>query len=238
MKIFKKIITMTLLLCLVVGTAQVVGATSGLDYSELEKQIGIANGLKSYDYTKERWKKLTTAVELGNKRLEGVYDQGKLDAAAEGIEKAIRELVKMDYSALIDVLDEVYAKMDENPTYHDVWYRMDKAVDKARPLLVSGDQQAVDEMVTTIKELMAELIACSEEMAKPDVVIQEVPVEVPPSTPFCNIPSHRTWPLLFAASVAVNVLLIAALGFVLRKKKNMVDNTPLVNYDIDDDMEI
>ena len=41
-----------------------------------------------------------------------------------------------------------------------------------------------------------------------------------------------------AVGVAVNVLLIAVLGFVLRKKKNMVDNTPLVNYDIDDDMEI
>ena len=62
LKIFKKIIAMTLLLCLVVGTAQVVGATSGLDYSELEKQIGIANGLKSYDYTKESWKDYTEAL--------------------------------------------------------------------------------------------------------------------------------------------------------------------------------
>jgi len=36
----------------------------------------------------------------------------------------------------------------------------------------------------------------------------------------------------------LNVGLLVALIYVIMKRRNTVDNTPLVNYDIDDDMEL
>ncbi len=209
----------------------------GRDYSELERQIGIANGLDSYDYTKETWDVLSSMVEAGNKRLAGTYDQSELDKAAEDIRYAIENLVKMDYSLLVSALDLVYEKIDENPEMHDAWYRLDKAVDKARPLLVSGDQQAVNEMAELLNELMKEISTYDEVSAEPEVIIQEVEVEVPPSADFCNIPRHRAWPVLFGASALLNVLLFATLGFVLFRKRKTADNTPLVDYDIEDDID-
>ena len=209
---------------------------SSLDYSELEYQIGIANGLESYEYTAETWEVLQSAVEAGNKRLAGGTGQDKLDGAAEDIELAIENLIKMDYEGLTDALDIIYEKIDENPTEHDVWYRLDKAVDKARPLLVSGDQEAVDEMTQTLNGLIEELKACEGTAARPDVILQEVQVEVPPSEDFCNIPIHRIWLTLLVVSAALNVLLIAALTFALIKKRGAVEHTPMVNIDFDDDI--
>lgn len=245
MKIWKRLVAMPALLLMLVCTVgscllTVEAAEAdrrGKDYSKLEKQIGIANGLEYYDYTKETWDVLKSAVEAGNKLLAGTAEQSRLDEAAEDIEHAIENLVKMDYSALINVLDTVYAAIDENPELHDVWYRLDKAVDKARPLLVSGDQQAVQEMAEALAGLMEELKACQDVAAEPEVIIQEVEVEVPPTTDFCNISWHRIWPVLFVLSAVFNVLCIAALGYFVLQKRNAVDNTPLVYYDMDDDMD-
>lgn len=243
MKIWKKLIAVLMLVCFIAGAVPVAHAADeddrqGLDYSELERQIGIANGFDYYDYTKETWGNLQTAVEIGNQRLAGNYDQEKVDKAAEDIAQAITELVKMDYSSLIDTLDEVYAKIDEEPEKHDVWYRLDKAVDKARPLLISGDQQAVNEMANTLKALLEELAAYAEPTVEPEIIIQEVEVEVPPTSDFCNMPQHRIWVVALVVSVAFNVLLVAALGYVLLKKRSTIDNTPLVDYDIEDDVDV
>ena len=65
---------------------------------------------------------------------------------------------------------------------------------------------------------------------------KEVPVEVPPTGEFCNIPMHRIWPVLFFISLALNVTLAAVIVVYIRnKKKNQHDDTPLVDYDIFDD---
>lgn len=244
MNIWKKLLTVLVLMCLVVSAVPAVSATGtddearrGLDYSELELQVGIANGLNSYDYTMESWEPLKKALEVGNKRLAGIYDQGKLDKAAEDIEDAISRLVKMDYSALNAALDAVNAEIGKNPQLHDAWCRLDKAAEEAKLLLVSGNQQAVNEAVQKINELLAEISLYSKIDVEPEVVIQEVEVEVLPTNDFCNIPVHHTWPVLFAISMVLNVLLVAALLFVIVKKQNTTDNTPLVSYDIDDDMD-
>lgn len=246
MKIWKKLVVLPMLVLVfsfLMGqtllTVQAAEADRrGKDYSELEKQIGIANGLEYYDYTLESWEVLKDKLEAGKKLLEGVVEQSKLDDAAEDIQHAIENLVKMDYSGLIDILNTIYARIDENPNLHDVWYRLDKAVDKARPLLVSGDQQAVDEMTASLSSMMEELSALdAESVTEPEIIIQEVEVEVPPTAAFCNIPRHRTWPILFAASAALNALLLVALGYVLFKKHKTTDNTPLINYDADYDID-
>jgi hypothetical protein len=69
------------------------------------------------------------------------------------------------------------------------------------------------------------------------VVIQEVEVEVLPTGDYCNIPMHRTWPIVAIVSVVLNVALIVVLIYVLAKKRNTYDDTPLISYDIDDDMD-
>lgn len=240
----KTLPVLLMLICLMVHLMPMAGATEidedarrGLDYSELELQVGIANGLNAFDYTKESWEPLQKALEVGNKRLAGIYDQGKLDNAAKDIEAALGRLVKMNYAPLNKALNEVNEKIAENPQHHDVWYRIDKAVEEARPLLVSGDQQAVNEAAQKIDALLEELSACDKITVPPEIVIQEVEVEVLPTDDFCNIPMHRTWQVLFFLSAALNVLLIAVLGYVVMKKRTTVDNTPLVDYDIDDDFD-
>jgi len=85
--------------------------------------------------------------------------------------------------------------------------------------------------------LLEELSRCDVAAAEPEVIIQEVEVEVLPTGDYCNIPMHRTWPVLFVISAVVNVGLVVALIYVIIKKRNTVDNTPLVSYDIDDDMD-
>lgn len=244
LKLTKKIVTVLVLVCLLVNMVPVAYATSadeearrGLDYSELELQIAIANGLNSYEYTAQSWKALEYALEVGNKRLAGIYDQGKLDKAAADIAAAIENLVKMDYSALDKALEEVYIKIDENPQLHDVWNRLDKALERGKTLRISGDQAAVDAVVVELNALLEELATCSVLSVDPEVIIREVEVEVLPSSDFCNIPTHHVWPVLFAISAVLNVALAAALIFVLLKKRNTTDNTPLVSYDIDDDMD-
>lgn len=238
MRILRKLLAMPVIMlaCLMILKMPAVQAAESKDFSELEYQIGVANGLDSYEYTMETWEVLQGAVEAGNKKLSGDAKQSEIEGAAEDIELAIENLEKMDYSVLLDALDVIYEKIDENPEAHDVWYRLDKAVDKARPLLVSGDQAAVDEMGQTLIALIEELLACEEAVANPDVIVQEVQVEVPPETDFCNIPVHRIWLTLFVVSAALNVLLLAVLGFVLTKKRNAVDHTPLVNFDLDEDI--
>ena len=219
------------------ATAADADARKGLDYSELELQVAIANGLESYEYTKQSWDKLQEVLEIGKTRLAGIYDQGKLDSAAEDIANALSMLVKMDYSALNKALNTVEAIISANPELHDVWYRLDKATDQAKQLLISGDQEAVNAAVEELDTLMDELAECSPVAGEPEVVIQEVEVEVLPTDDFCNIPKHHTWPVLFGISALLNVVLIAALIYVLVKKRETTDNTPLVNYDIEDDMD-
>lgn len=238
MRIFKKLLVMPVMMlaCLMMLKMPAVQAAESKDFSELEYQIGVANGLESYEYTMDTWEVLESAVEAGNQKLARDAKQSEIEGAAEDIELAIENLVKMDYNELLTALDVIYEKIDENPETHDVWYRLDKAVDKARPLLVSGDQEAVDEMVQTLNALIEELTVCETAVADPDVIVQEVQVQVPPTEDFCNIPVHRIWLTLFLVSAALNVLLFAVLGYVLFKKRNAVDHTPLVHYDLDDDL--
>lgn len=207
------------------------------DLSKLELQLALANGLNEYDYTKQTWSVLEKAVDRGTQILKGIHGQTVVTETAKEIEAAMADLVRMDYSQLETVLGLVYAKIDENPELHDVWSRLDAETTAARPLLVSGDQEAVDEAVEELNALMEELSQQKVVSGEPEVVVQEVEVEVLPTDDFCNIPMHRTWPVLFVISAVLNVALVVVLTYVIMKKRNTTDNTPLVSYDIDDDMD-
>ena len=147
-------------------------------------------------------------------------------------------LVRMDYSQLEAALGAVYQKIDENPELHGVWVKLNTAVEETRPLLSSGDQAAVNNAVVKLNELLEELENCTVEVLRePEIVVQEVEVEVLPTDDFCNISTHHMWPLMFLGSGVMNAVLVIVLTCVLVKKRNTMDNTPLVSYDIDDDID-
>lgn len=244
MNIWKKLLTTLIALILMISTAPAALATESTDklgaqsdLSELEIQVAIANGLNEYDYTKATWAVLKNALDRGSKILKGTHGQMVITQAAEDLEAAMASLENMNYSQLETVLGLVYAKIDENPELHDVWSRLDAAVTKARPLLVSGDQEAVDAAVEELNALMEELSEQNVTTGEPEVLIQEVEVEVLPTDDYCNMPMHRTWPVLFVISAVLNVALIVVLVYVIMKKRNTEDTTPLVSYDIDDDID-
>ena len=206
-------------------------------YVELRRQVAIGNGLNEYEYTKDTWAPLAEALEEGNRLVKGSWGQKTILDAAKAIEVAVAGLVKMDYSDLDAAVAAAYNEIEKNPDLYSVCSRLLAAAEKARPLLVSGDQEAVDAAVVELNGLLEELQLCSVAAPEPEVVIQEVEVEVLPSGDYCNIPMHRTWPVLFVISAVLNVGLVALLIYVIIKKRNTTDDTPLVSYDIDDDMD-
>lgn len=214
-------------------------ATGGysVDYAELKRQIAIVNGLNSYDYTRDTWTPLQTALNEGKVALDRLYGQKAVNSAAEKIKTAVAALVRMDYTDLENARSAAYELIKENPELYDVWTRLDAALEESKSLLVSGDQAAVDSAAEKLNALMEERLSyIKQEEAPPTVVVQEVQVEVPPADDYCNIPMHHTWPVLLAASAALNVVLLVLIVYILMKKKNTVDDTPLVYYDIDEDM--
>lgn len=216
------------------STTRPAGYTSHLDDAELKRQIAIANGLNRMEYTTESWKKLIDALDSACYALTE-NNQIDADIATERLQNAIAGLVRMDYAPLEAALSAVEDLAESNPQ-HLLWVKLLDATGKGTELLTSGDQEAVDAAVAEINDLLAQLKAIIEEKAPPEVVEKEVLVEVLPTGDYCNIPKHRIWPVLFFASLAVNVILVAVIvAYVSRKKRNQRDDTPLVDYDIYDD---
>lgn len=217
-------------------TPTVPVATTPTDYSELERQIAIANGLNELEYSAESWDAMIDALTAANKALE-TKDQDTVDKAAADLQTAIGALVKMDYSKL----EEVLKKAEEFVTGQemgDQWLQFAQAVNQGYGLLTSGDQTAVDEITQTILDLLAKMEQMAAQESTPEIVYKEVEVEVPPTDDFCNIPMHRVWPVLFFISLAVNVVLGGAIILVMTVRKKKHDDTPLVDYNIDDDMDM
>ena len=236
MNICKKVMTALIVVCLFVNMIPAALA-AGTDYAELKKQVATANGLNSYEYTVQTWTPLKEAVKKGNTILKGSHGQKTVDDAALAIENAMEALEKMDYSRLDAVLADIYNEIEKDQVRFDLWNRVNKAVETARPRLVSGNQELVDQSVEELQALMDELTQHFSTAPESSVMIQEVEVEVLPTDDYCNIPMHRTWPILFVVSAVLNVALIVLLTYVILRKRQTTDNTPLVSYDIDDDME-
>jgi hypothetical protein len=206
----------------------------GLDYSMLERQIALANGLNQADYTKTSWETLSAALAYAMEAMEST-DQAVIDEAAVFLKSAIAGLVRMDYSALKAALEDVSQWLEEEDL-SDLWVRLMNAVNRGNGLLTSGDQDAVNATTAELQRLLRELKAQMEDLKTPETVIQEVEVVVPPSEDFCNISLHQIWPVLFFVSLGLNLVMAAVIViYLVRKRKNQKDDTPLVDYDIDDD---
>lgn len=208
--------------------------STNIDDEALMYQIAIANGLTRYDYTDASWAALTSALANANLALNG-NSQNAADAAEQALRDAISALVRMNYSDLERVLAET-KELAANAQLGENWFQLAAEMDAAKAQLTSGSQEAVDEATDRLEALLEQMKALLEKGVAPDVIVQEVPVEVPPTDDYCNIPIHRLWSAMFFVSLALNVTLMAVILFyVHQKKKNRTDDMPLVDYDIMDD---
>lgn len=209
-----------------------------VDYTELQKQINIAKGLKSTDYTTASWKNLTAALNAGQAALNST-SQATVDAAAKALKDAIAALTRavpvepVDYSKLQAAIKSV-EQFNASEEVIDLFGQLTNAVNEGKALLNRGDQADVDAAAARINKLLEELNDALNK--EPETVIKEVEVEVLPEGDYCNIEIHYVWPILFFISLGLNAILVAAFVMMAaKKKKNAKDDTPLVDYDIGDD---
>lgn len=207
---------------------------SKVDTSMLQFQISVAEKLTSYDYTKETWANVASALNNAYSKLTS-KSQKEVDNATAQLKQALAKLRSMDYSALSEALTEA-SKMPQHPEFEAAWIRFMQALENARVQRTSGDQEAVN---AATEELLASKAALDEALgvlATPDEVEKPVFVPTEPDYPYCNNLLHIVFLILMIASMVLNLALFAIIVMYLVKKQlNKRDTTPLVEYNIDDD---
>ncbi len=211
--------------------------TPSVDYTELNRQIEIAEGLEQTGYTDDSWNAMIQALDAA-KALRSSKSQTAVDEGAAALEAAIKALVKVDYSKLQAAIDSANEFINSDD-FAKLWQEFLEALINGEALLnVSGDQAEVDAAADAILKALEALKKAMEEFKTPIIndVEVEVPVVVEPTEPFCNIPMHQVWPILFIISAVLNAgFIVLIVVYIVRKKKNGKDNTPLVDYQIGDD---
>ncbi len=207
-----------------------------LKYDELNEQIAIAEGLKANDYATDGWNELSKALQTAKKAKSSKL-QYEIDAAANDLKSAIENLVKIDYQQLSSALQAINDYISNNQ-FLNLWNDSQSLLDEANSALTSRNQQTVDTYAQKLQDLLTQLKEAINEAAGNDSVIVEVPVPVEPTNDYCNIKSHTVWIVLFWISFAINLALTALiLMYYYAKKKKTSDDTPLVDYNITDDIE-
>lgn len=208
-----------------------------VDYTELKKQIEIAEGLNQFKYTADSWEKVVAALTDAKAALSS-KSQKVVDDAAAALAKAISDLVELDFTALLAAIEKVEAFLNSNEIAKKAQELLN-ALANAQALLNSAtDQATIDAAAAELASLMEQLEQLLASLFTEKEIIKEVEkiVEVYPEGDYCNISIHHVWPILFFVSLAVNVgLIVLVVVFVARKKKTQVDDTPVVDYDIGDD---
>ena len=200
----------------------------------LEEQIKRAEAVDVTKYTKASGDALQKALKNGKAALKS-SDYNKVDAAAVALKSAVGGMKKMNYDALKAALIEAEAIL-EIGELTDLGIQLEESMKMGSGLLTSRDQVAVDTAVSHLQEVMARIDKILGELKTPEVIEVEIPVEVPPTDDYCNIPIHKVWPMLLFLSAAMNVVLVALIvTYTVKKKKYQNDDTPLVEYDIEDD---
>lgn len=213
-----------------------VRVNNAVDYTELEKQIAIAEGLDETLYTDASWENLLEKLEAAKLAATG-KDQAEVDAATAALKTAIADLVRMDYQALHDIIEAI-KKHAEEENLSGLWLKMHELLEKAPAMFESGDQAEVDAYVAQLSALLAEIIREIESLKDANQVIVDDPQITYPTDPYCNIGMHRVWPILFWVSFALNLCTVAIVVYIyINKRKKTTDDTPLVDYDIADDAE-
>lgn len=202
-----------------------------VDYSELNRQIEIAESLQKDGYSDDSWSAMTDALNAA-KKLRSSQSQNDVDGGAQKLKEAIANLKKVDYSKLKEAIANAQELL--NSDLVNLQNQFQGAVDNANRTLSSGNQAEIDQATADLNAAIDALKKYLE--SNVSEIIKEVPVEVEPDGPFCNISIHKVWPILFFVSLFINIVFIVLLVlWLLRRKKNKEDDTPLVDYQIYDD---
>lgn len=205
-----------------------------VSYTELEKQIGIASGLKNNGYTDSSWNAMQQAL-VAAKAVRKDSPQKAVTEAAKSLAASMNALVKMDHTELQQAISKAGTLADSTELM-SLWEQLLASMKKGEGLLTSGDQSAVDEAAAEIEGILTQIEQDLEEINTPKIVEVEVPVEIMPTDDYCNMAKHNMWPILLGVSVGVNLLLVVVMVvYTVRKKTYDNDDTPLVDYDIDDE---
>lgn len=202
-----------------------------VDYTELNHQIEAAKALAKGEYTAQSWQDMQQALEAAEK-LTTSRSQANVDAGAKALADAIAKLEKIDLAKLKAAISATEELLKDND-FAGKWDPMITALEAARENLESGDQAAVDAAEKALTEALDGVKTALDEMKGEEKIVE---VEKEPSYAFCNIRFHKVLLVLFIISAVINVAFIVLLVlWLLRRKKNTKDSTPLVNYRIGDD---
>ncbi len=217
--------------------APVTAPTVEVDYTALNAAIAAAEAKTEADYTADSWTAVKTALDAA-KALTSSDDQAAVTAAATALYDAIAALekpvvaptVEMDYSVLNGAISAAEALTEADYTA-ETWSAVTSALTAAKALTSSDDQAAVTAAAKALYTAIAALRA-------PVVTVpgESETVVVEPTDPFCNKGSHTVWPVLFGIFLALTVALAALIVvYLILKKKKENDDTPVVDYDIEED---
>ena len=201
-----------------------------VDYTELNRQIEAAKALEKGEYTAQSWQDMQQALEAAEK-LTTSRSQANVDAGAKALADAIAKLEKIDLAKLKAAIAATEELLKDND-FAGKWDPMITALEAARENLESGDQAAVDAAEKALTEALDGVKTALDEMKGEEKIVE---VEKEPSYAFCNIRFHKVLLVLFIISAVINVAFIVLLVlWLLRRKQNTKDSTPLVNYQIGD----
>lgn len=181
-----------------------------VDYSELNKLIALADNLSKEDYTPDSWEAFAVVWTEAKECLDS-DSQSVVDDRTEALRKGIDHLVRMDYSKLREAIRTATEVIDNDSTA-ELWGELKTALSVGRKLLESDEQNKVNDSAKEIQELLEEIKATEAEQPA-----EKVFVEVEPTNDYCNIGSHKVWPIAFFASLVLNFLLLFV--FILPNKK-------------------
>lgn len=136
--------------------------TAVIDYTELNKQIAIAEGLNEYEYTEETWADLEKALEEAIQARTATI-QYKVDTAAQNLADAIAALEKkpvdptLDYTE-IDKQLGIAGGLVEDEYKPESWTKMKEAWDAAKKARVEATTQAeLDKAAKALADAIAAL---------------------------------------------------------------------------------
>lgn len=214
--------------------AALKAAKPAVDFTELNKQLTIAEGLKEGRYTESSWNDLLAAVESARNVLDS-DDQAEVDAAAGTLKNTIAGLVEINYQVLLDAINRLQEHVG-NEELSSLWYEMHALLNEVEAVLSGRDQGKIDDCAARLIALLTKIEEKLAELKTPGTVIVDKPTPTTPVDDYCNIESHRIWPILFWISLALNVAGVAfAVVYFMMKRKKTTDDTPLIDYDITDD---
>ena len=207
---------------------------ANLDLTELNQQIDIAEALDEDEYTAGSWAQLQSALKAAIKA-RSAKTQNEVNKAADALRKAIGALEKIDASALEQMVADVNAFLKDNDLT-TVWEELHAALNEANIALESGDQSLIDGAYARLNAAFKAMKVTLDELSENEVIVQEVEVQGECGED-CHVWWHYLLLILLIISAILNVVFIVLVVlYFVKKKQNATDNTPFVDYDINDDL--